>query len=72
MDYPIFRKNSSGISVYTIISDSEFIEKQRIGQNILEHTVKAAQYPEMLLIQDLIDCKAGTFEEITEEDYISF
>ncbi len=72
MDYPLFRKNSIGNSVYKIISDNQFIEKQRIGKNVLEHEVEAKQYPEMLLIQDMIECKANTFYEITESDYETF
>ena len=72
MVYPLFRKNSIGNSVYKILSDNEFIEKQRIGKNVLEHEIEAKQYPEMLLIQDMIECKANTFHEITILEYENF
>lgn len=72
MDYPLFRKNSIGNSVYKIISDNQFIEKQRIGKNVLEHEIEAKQYPEMLLIQDMIECKQKIFDEISEQEYLEF
>lgn len=72
MDYPLYRKNSLGISVYQVLSDTVFIEKQRIGKNILEHQIEAKQYPEMLLIQDIIDCRERIFEAISEEEFTNF
>jgi hypothetical protein len=72
MDYPLYRKNSIGNSVYKIVSDAKFIEKQRVGQNVLEHQIEANQYPEMLLIQDMIDCREGIFFEINSEEYSDF
>ncbi|MEZ4938229.1 MAG: hypothetical protein R2799_11615 [Crocinitomicaceae bacterium] len=72
MVYPVYRKNSIGNSVYKIETDTKFIEKQRIGSNILIHEVEAKQYPEMLLINEMIECKPNTFEEISEEEWEGF
>ena len=72
MDYPLFRKNSIGNSTYKIISSSHFIEKQKIGKHVQEYEIKASQYPEMLLIQDLTNCASGLYLEINEEEYLHF
>lgn len=72
MDYPVYRKNSIGNSVYKIISDAEFIEKQRIGKNVLVHEVEAKQYPEMLLITEMLELKTPAFKEITKSEFENF
>jgi hypothetical protein len=54
-DFPQYRKMSNGKCFYKIISDLLFLEKQLMGTKVFEFTVEAKQYPEMLLIKDMLD-----------------
>ena len=59
MTFPIYRKLSNDKSYYKIVSVESFIELQRIGSKTKKHTLIAKQYPEKLLIQDMISLSNG-------------
>jgi hypothetical protein len=54
IEFPIYRKLANNKVFYKIISDNEFIEKKIMGSKIFESNFKATQYPEKLMIMDLI------------------
>jgi hypothetical protein len=54
-DFPQYRKLSNGMRYYKIIGDRVFEEKQIMGSRISSFTFEAKQYPEILLIQDMLE-----------------
>ena len=68
--FPQYRKNALGSSFFKIISPDEFIEIQKIGSKIWEHKVIATQFPEKLLIQDMLACRDNLWDEITESEFL--
>jgi len=67
--FPIYRKYT-GISVwFKIENDKNFIEVRQIGSKFVKHIVVAEQYPEMVLIKDMIACFEGRWEK---SDAVSF
>ena len=67
MTFPIYRKLSNDKSYYKIVSAESFIELQRIGSKTKKHTLIAKQYPEKLLIQEMISLSNGYLESKEEE-----
>lgn len=67
--YPVYRKYT-GINVwFKILSDRQFEEIKQIGTKFTKHTVVAEQYPEMVLIQDMLNCHEDRWEPIAGEVY---
>lgn len=66
-DFPQYRKLTNDKSFYEIIDNRHFIEKQRIGKQVFTIHVEAKQYPEILRIQDMLDCVVGFFLSNKEE-----
>lgn len=67
--FPIYRKYK-GINVwFKIIDDRNFVELKQIGTKFTLHEVKAEQYPEMVLIKDMIACHEGRWEHIEPDEY---
>jgi transglutaminase/protease-like cytokinesis protein 3 len=54
MNYPIYRKLINNKVFYKIIDSKNFEEIKCIGSKVKHSKTKAEQYPELLLIQDLI------------------
>lgn len=67
MTFPIYRKLSNEKSYYKIVSAESFIELQRIGSKTKKHTLIAKQYPEKILIQEMISLSNGYLESKEEE-----
>jgi hypothetical protein len=67
MTFPIYRKLSNEKSYYKIVSAESFIELHRIGSKTKKHILNAKQYPEKLLIQDMIALSNGYLESNEEE-----
>ena len=67
MTFPIYRKLPNEKSYYKIVSAESFIELQRIGSKTKKHTLIANQYPEKLLIQEMISLSNGYLESKEEE-----
>lgn len=67
MNYPIYRK-FKGIEVwFKITSDVSFIEIKRMGTKMLISKVEAVQFPEKLLIQDMIALHENRWEQVDQE-----
>ncbi|MFT4678277.1 MAG: hypothetical protein ACI9RU_000472 [Litorivivens sp.] len=60
--FPIFRKYVNGKTFFKIVSIDELHEIQVMGSRRLEHHTKATQYPEKVLIMDLIKMGDGVME----------
>jgi hypothetical protein len=69
--FPQYRKNKQGTSYFKILSNEAFIEWQIIGAKKWEHHVKARQFPEKLLIQDMLACRNGLWQVISENEFLS-
>lgn len=68
--FPVYRKYA-GINVwFKVVDDRNFVEIKQIGSRFIQHHVKALQYPEMILIQDIINCTEGRWEPIESIVYI--
>ena len=66
-DFPQYRMLSNGKSFYKITDDRHFEEVQRIGSRISRQQFTAAQYPEILRIQDMLGGMDGIYLTIDEE-----
>jgi hypothetical protein len=59
VDFPQYRKLANEKSHYEIRNDRHFIEKQLIGKQVFTIEIEANQYPEILRIQDMLNCAEG-------------
>lgn len=59
LDFPQYRKLANDKSHYEIRGDRHFIEKQIIGKQVFTIEIEAKQYPEILRIQDMLNCEEG-------------
>ena len=59
LDFPQYRKLANEKSHYEIRDDRHFIEKQIIGKQVFTIEIEAKQYPEILRIQDMLNCEEG-------------
>jgi hypothetical protein len=59
LDFPQYRKLANEKSHYEIRNDRHFIEKQLIGKQVFTIEIEAKQYPEILRIQDMLNCAEG-------------
>jgi hypothetical protein len=69
--FPIFRKLINNKSFYKIISSTKFEEKRLIGSRLIIETYTASQYPEMLLIQDMINKTHAYYLDSNLEEFES-
>lgn len=70
--YPIYRKYKGLRIWFKILNDRHFIEIKEVGKQLVHHEVIADQYPEMLRIKDMIDCKDGLWETVDKDIVESF
>jgi hypothetical protein len=70
LDFPQYRKLANEKSHYEIRDDRHFTEKQIIGKQVFTIEIEAKQYPEILRIQDMLNCAEG-FLLSTKEIYES-
>lgn len=68
-DFPQYRKLSNNMRFYRIINDREFDEIQIVGTIKERYHILASQYPEIIRIQDMLNCEEG-FEEIDENEFL--
>lgn len=67
MNYPVYRK-FKGIDVwFKISSDTSFIEIKKLGSRLLISKIQAVQFPEKLLIQDMIAKHENRWEEVEQD-----
>lgn len=69
-DFPQYRKLANEKSFYEIVDERHFTEKQRIGKQVFTISIEANQYPEIIRIQDMLNCTEG-FELSTKEAFDS-
>ena len=69
IEFPVYRKLFNSKSYYKILSFKEMIEVQFMGDKRIEYKIEAIQYPEQLLIQDLIKLDKGVYLEISENEF---
>lgn len=72
LKYPLYRKLLNGKSVYMIPTPDVLIEYQKLGQNILLHSLKASILPERVLIADIIANEGNRWETITADEFDSW
>jgi hypothetical protein len=65
MEFPLFRRYPNEKSYFRIESPTELFELKLVGQVWIKYTVKATQYPEIVMIRDLMT--EGLV--ITEEEF---
>lgn len=68
MNYPIYRKLINNKVFYKIIDSKNFEELQCMGSKVKHSQTTAIQYPELLLIQDLIATN-GHYTLSTQEEW---
>jgi hypothetical protein len=57
--FPQYRKLVNDKSFYRIEDERHFTEKQLIGKQVFTLVVEAKQYPEIIRIQDMLQCTEG-------------
>lgn len=74
MEFPQFRKLKNGRSYYRIDAANEFTELQQVGSKWLKYEFKVAQYPDKMLLQDMLQqqdpylvVSAGEYQSILEK-----
>lgn len=71
-NFPTYRK-FVGINVwFKIENDRKFVEIKQIGSKFIIHTVIAEQYPEILLISDMLACLEGRWEKLNLLNFSKF
>lgn len=53
-DFPQYRRLFNGKSYYKILNDREFVELQQVGTKWFRYQIKAAQYFEILRLNDML------------------
>jgi hypothetical protein len=56
VSFPMYRTLPNGRSLYKILSVDAMEEIQRVGSKLQLYRIQAVQYPEKLLISDMIQC----------------
>lgn len=71
IDFPAYRKYK-GINVwFKVIDARHFIEIKQIGSKFVRHEVEAVQFPELMLIQDIVNCADDRWEVIKVDVYMN-
>tara|TARA_R110002049_G_scaffold63165_1_gene168172 strand:- start:172 stop:405 length:234 start_codon:yes stop_codon:yes gene_type:complete len=65
--FPIYRKYVGRNVWFKILNQNEFIEINQLGSKYLIHHIKAQQYPEILLIQDMINKMEDRWKDADSE-----
>ncbi len=66
--FPQFRKLKNNKSYYKITSERTFIELQSIGDGFFKIDIKASKYPEIILIQDMLNF-SNNYKLSSEEEF---
>ncbi len=69
MRFPQYRKYVGKNTFFKILSKNQFEEISFVGIKKFVVTINATQFPEMLRIQDMIECRDGTWEIIDKATY---
>ena len=68
--FPVYRKYSNDKSYFKVESESEFIQLQVIGKKVFESRITVVQYPERLLVNDLIKAEEPHILSIGEAEFV--
>ena len=68
MHFPEYRKLGNDRAYYKIVDERNFIEIQVLGRKIIKYEFTAEKYPEILRIQDMLNCDQG-FEMSSESEF---
>jgi arginine deiminase len=66
--FPQYRKYIHVDTWFKIVSDSEFMEYSRVGENKVFHHVHADKFPEKMFILDMLNCEEGRWERVEFEN----
>ena len=72
IEFPIYRKLSDNKSYYKIESQKRFTEVKVMGKFYFINTIEAIQFPEIILIQDMIKLEMGSYISIDQDEFESF
>jgi hypothetical protein len=67
MNFPQYRKLEGFQRFYKILDERTFVELAFVNGKPVQSCVEAKQYPEMLRIQDMLNCE-WSFREMKEEE----
>lgn len=67
--FPLYRKRFDGKTFYEVLSTNQFIEYQKVGDKVLRHQIDVVQYPEQLLIKEIISCASEMYIEIERKEF---
>ncbi|MDX1446005.1 hypothetical protein [Lishizhenia sp.] len=67
-DFPQYRRLFNGKSYYKITSSKEFIELQQVGEKWFRYEIKAAQYFEILRLNDMLATN-DLYHPVTADDF---
>jgi hypothetical protein len=67
MEFPQYRKLEGFRRYYKIVDDRTFIEIAFVNDRPVESRIEAKQYPEMVRIQDMLDCQ-WSFRNMDESE----
>lgn len=67
-EFPQYRRLSNGLRLYKIMDDRNFEEIQIMGSKRTLFVHKATQYPEIILIREMLDCHPP-YEMSSSEEY---
>lgn len=69
MKFPVYRKLINNKVYYKIVDTKNFEEIKLVGSKVKHSKTTANQYPELLLIQDLITCAAEYYTISSQEEW---
>ena len=67
--FPQYRRYKNNKSYFKILSMTSFEEKYFVGRKKLHRIFEVTQYPEMVLIRDLLFNYEGMAEKISSSEY---
>lgn len=67
--FPVYRKYIGLNTWFRIESERSFTEIRQIGDKYLKTEIRAEQFPEILFIQDMIECQDGRWEISSASDF---
>ena len=69
MEFPQYRKYKNIATYFIIHSEKRFEEIKVIGSKYAVSEVEAIQFPEQLLIQDMLENRDGRWETVSASDF---
>lgn len=67
--FPQYRQLKNAGVFYKILNESNFVEIKQMGKKYLKSEIKAIQFPEKLLIQDMLINSDNNYELIDAQTF---